>query len=127
MNSERNRRCPNVLSFKKIVGTNNFRQWNFFLMNRENENYFNQFGKNLEEKCSASQQVIYAIIGDKCLCLNNTGITNCLFCKQEKTDLSYQACQFREMIIRLIQMWLYLLLVLLVFSTCLHIRTEKPE
>lgn len=106
---ERNRRCPNVLSFKKIVGTNNFRQWNFFLINRENGNSFNQY--------NAIQQVIYAIIGDKCFCLNNMGTINSLFCKQEKTDLSYEACQFREVIIRLIQMWLYLLLVLLVFST----------
>ena len=106
---ERNRRCPNVLSFKKIVGTNNFRQWNFFLINRENGNSFNQY--------NAIQQVIYAIIGAKCFCLNNTGTINSLFCKQEKTDLSYEACQFREVIIRLIQMWLYLLLVLLVFST----------
>lgn len=106
---ERNIRCPNVLSFKKIVGTNNFRQWNFFLINRENGNSFNQY--------NAIHQVIYAIIGDKCFCLNNTGTINSLFCKQEKTDLSYEACQFREVIIRLIQMWLYLLLVLLVFST----------
>ena len=37
-NVERNRRCSNALSFKKIVGTNVVRQWNSFLGDNKNKN-----------------------------------------------------------------------------------------
>ena len=105
-NVERNRRCSDTLSFKKIVGTNVIRQWNSFLGDNNNKNSLVHFlVDNWREYTMPVNKVIYATIGDKCICLSDSMNTPTLLCKQEETDTriflhcKHASARFREVII----------------------------
>ena len=61
---ERNGRCSDTLSFKKIVGTNVIRHWNSFLADNNNKNSVDHFLVNSWKKYTKPvNKVIYANIG----------------------------------------------------------------
>ena len=105
-NVERNRRCSDTLSFKKIVGTNVIRQWNLFLGDNNNKNSLVHFlVNNWREYAMPVNKVICETIGDKCICLNDPLNMPTLFCKQEEADTriflhcKHASARFREVII----------------------------
>ena len=86
-NVERNRRCSDTLSFKEIAGTNVIRQWNSFLGDNKKKSPLFIFEVNNWRKYTMPvNKVIFATIGDKCICLNDSINMPGLFCKQEEAD-----------------------------------------
>ena len=101
------------VQIKKIVGTNIIRQWNSFLGDNNNKNSFVHFlvNNNWREHTMPVNKVIYATIGDKWICLNDSMNMPNLFCKQEEADTriflpcKHASARFREVIIHTPDSW----------------------